>query len=175
MVTEEILQAYDQFLQERGLSLEAIIVGRTALNLLGHISRQTRDFDIIAPELSEELRQSSIEFAKTIPNLWEEWLNNGPASLADILPKGWEDRLQRSFQGKALTLQILGRTDLLKTKLFAYCDRGTDFADCVAMSPSITELEDALDWVIQRDANSLWPDPVRDSFEALKKWLGHGT
>ena len=175
MITIDILQAYDRFLRKQGLHLEAIIVGGTALNLLGYISRQTRDVDIIAPELSEELRQASKEFAKTIPNLWEEWLNNGPASLTDILPKGWEDRLQRSFQGKALTLQILGRTDLLKTKLFAYCDRGTDFADCVAMSPTIVELEDALDWVIQQDANSMWPDHVRNRFEALKKRLGHGT
>ena len=175
MITKKILQAYDQFLLEQGLHLEAPIVGGTALNLLGYISRQTRDVDIIAPELSEAHRQASKDFAKTIPNLWEEWLNNGPASLADILPTGWEDRRQSSFQGKALRLQTLGRIDLLKTKLFAYCDRGTDFSDCIAMAPTIIELEDALKWVIQQDANPLWPDHVRNSFQALKQRLGHGT
>lgn len=175
MITKEILKSYDQFLQQRGLQLEAIIVGGTALNLLGYISRQTRDVDIIAPELSNELKQASKDFAKITPNLWEDWLNNGPASLTDILPIGWENRLQDSFQGKALQLKTLGRDDLLKTKLFAYCDRGTDLADCLAMNPSKDELDDALRWVILQDANELWPDHVRNTFADLAKRLSHGS
>ena len=175
MISKEVLEEYDKFLKRKGLHLEAIVIGGTALNLLGYIARPTRDVDIIAPQLSTKQRQSSREFARTIPGLWEEWLNNGPMSLIDILPLGWENRLQPSFQGEALILQTLGRADLLKTKLFAYCDRGTDLADCVAMSPSPTELEHALDWVIQQDANPLWPNHVRQSFQVLHQRLGHGS
>ena len=175
MINKEILKAYDQFLLQRGLELAAIVVGGTALNLLGYTSRQTRDVDIIAPLLSVAAKQASIDFASTIPNLWEDWLNNGPSSLVDILPQGWEERLQESFQGEALVLHTLGRRDLLKTKLFAYCDRGTDLADCLAMQPSAVELEDALAWVVKQDGNELWPAHVQHTFADLAERLGHGT
>jgi len=102
-------------------------------------------------------------------------LNNGPSSLVDILPQGWEERLQESFQGEALVLHTLGRRDLLKTKLFAYCDRGTDLADCLAMQPSAVELEDALAWVVKQDGNELWPAHVQHTFADLAERLGHGT
>ena len=171
MITKDILDGYNKFLEDRGLALNAIIVGGTALNLLGYISRQTRDVDIIAPELSEALKLSSEEFAQTIPTLWSDWLNNGPSSLVDILPTGWETRLQDSYIGTALRLQTLGRSDLLKTKLFAYCDRGTDLSDCLAMNPSPEELEDALLWVVLQDANPLWPEHVQASFNVLTQQL----
>ena len=95
MITIDVLKAYDHFLNERQLRLEAIIVGGSALNLLGYIDRQTRDVDIIKPELSDVLKQASIDFAKTLPYLQDDWLNNGPALLGDILPVDWElrDRL----------------------------------------------------------------------------------
>ena len=171
MITKDILDAYNQFLEERGLALNAIIVGGTALNLLGYISRQTRDVDILAPELSEALKLASEDFAKTRPTLWSNWLNNGPSSLVDILPTGWETRLQDSYIGTALRLKTLGRPDLLKTKLFAYCDRGTDLSDCIAMRPTPEELDDALAWVILQDGNELWPNHVRASFEVLTQQL----
>ena len=171
MITKDILDAYDTFLEGRGLQLDAIIVGGTALNLLGYISRQTRDVDIIAPELSEALKFASEDFAKTIPTLWSNWLNNGPSSLVEILPMGWENRLQDSYIGTALHLKTLGRSDLLKTKLFAYCDRGTDLSDCLAMKPTPAELDEARTWVVLQDANSLWPEHVRASFEVLTQQL----
>ena len=129
----------------------------------------------IIKKLNKVLKANEINFAKTIPNLWVNWLNNGPTSLVDILPVAWEARLQASYQGVALRLQTLGRSDLLKTKLFAYCDRGTDFADCVAMAPSDEELSQAIGWVIRQDANDLWPAHVRSSFAALQNRLKHGS
>src|SRR5689334_2548541 len=67
-------------------------------------------------------------------------LNNGPSSLVDILPDGWQQRVQLVFSGKALILRCLGRTDFLMSKLFALCDRGIDIGDCVAMAPTAEEL-----------------------------------
>ena len=64
-------------------------MGGSALNLLGYIDRQTRDVDIIKPELFDT-KQASIDFAKTLPYLQDDWLNNGPALLDDILPVDWE-------------------------------------------------------------------------------------
>lgn len=175
MITKEILHHFDLFLKKRDLQLQAIIVGGTALNLLGYINRQTRDIDIIAPELSNDIQKASKDFAKEHPHLWEEWLNNGHSSLTDILPTGWDNRLVDSFVGEALHLKTLSRSDLLKTKLFAYCDRGTDLADCIAMAPTEEELNEALQWVIDQDANELWPKHVEQTFVDLKQRLGHGT
>ena len=150
MMPLDILNEFDKFLANRSLRLDAVIVGGTALNLLGYITRQTRDVDVIVPELSSEIVKASMDFAKNIPHLWEGWLNNGPSSLTDILPIGWEARLVDSYQGDAIHLKCLGRMDLLNTKLFAFCDRGTDLADCIAMKPTATELTQAISWVIQQ-------------------------
>jgi len=95
--------------------------------------------------------------------------------LADVLPDGWRLRVQVAFTGASLTLTTLGRADLLKTKLFALCDRGTDLADCVAMAPRTAELEEAEPWLSEQDANPMWPDHVRATLDDLRGRLGHGV
>jgi len=72
-------------------------------------------------------------------------------------------------------LETLGRTDLLKTKLFALCDRGTDLADCIAFSPTAEELEEAMPWVALQDANESWPSHVKATIGDLRRRLGHGV
>lgn len=67
-----------------------------------------------------------------------------------------------------------GREDFLKSKLYAYCDRTTpDFEDLKDLKPTEEELNDALDWVKQRDAHANWPSHVEKSFNVLKKALGY--
>ncbi len=83
-------------------------------------------------------------------------------------------RLQPAFSGHALHLQTLGRSDLLKTKLFALCDRGLDLPDCIALRPTAVELEDARPWVEEQDLNPDWPTHVRATFADLARRLGHG-
>ena len=39
------------------------------------------------------------------------------------------------FRGEAIELHTLGRSNLLKAKVFALCDRGFDLPDCVALNP----------------------------------------
>ena len=56
MKPKETLTRFDAFLAKRGLVLEAVVVGGAALGLLDVISRETRDCDILHPELSEEIR-----------------------------------------------------------------------------------------------------------------------
>ena len=70
--------------------------------------------------------------------------------------------------GSALALTTLGRADLLKTKLFALCDRGTDLADCIAMAPSAAELEEAEPLLSEQDANPMWPDHARATLDDLR-------
>ncbi len=108
-------------------------------------------------------------------DLIDEWLNNGPAQLAESLPDGWHSRVQLAFAGEALTLHAPGRADLLMTKLFALCDRGTDLPDCIALAPTADELNDARPWVSRQDANPDWPRHVDETFADLARRLGHGV
>lgn len=179
MLPRPTIEAFDAYLAERGLRLEAIIVGGSALALLGVTDRHTRDVDILHPELPLAIVQAARGFAEQsrrdgVP-LADDWLNNGPIQLGDVLPAAWRLRVQPAFVGRALMLTALGRADLLKTKLFALCDRGTDLGDCVALAPAADELDDAEPWVAKQDANPQWPEHVRATLDDLRRRLGHGV
>jgi hypothetical protein len=179
MLPRPTIEAFDAYLAARSLRLDAIVVGGSALALLGVTDRQTRDFDILHPELPEHIAAAARAFAAQLRGdgveLADTWLNNGPMQLAEVLPDGWRLRVQLAFAGAALTLTTLGRADLLKTKLFALCDRGIDLADCIALAPTVEELVDAEPWLATQDANPSWPDHVRATLEDLRGRLGHGV
>lgn len=149
----QLLPPFDAFLAARGLQLEAIIAGGAALALLGIAQRETRDFDLIEPSLSEALLE---------------------ASRAPLLPEGWRSRLQPVFQGQALHLWSLGRPELLLAKLWALCDRGLDLPDCLALAPSPEELSQAASWIACQDLHPDWPSHVQATLEKLARRLGHG-
>lgn len=174
----EIFAQFDGFLAARKQYFEAIVIGGAALACLGIINRETKDCDVLDPKIPKEIERSAQEFRLELSNigqdLKEDWLNNGPESLKGLLPRGWHSRIVPIYEGNALFLNTLGRDDLLKTKLFAYCDRGQDLQDCVALNPTSDELSNAIEWVMKQDANPGWPDYVRLQFTKLSKRLGHG-
>jgi len=108
------------------------------------------------PELPPAIASAARDFAKAQRkagvDLLDDWLNNGPMQLGDVLPAGWRERVERIFEGQVLVLTTLGRSDLLKSKLFALCDRGTDLP-----------------------GNELWPAHVRATVADLARRLGHGV
>ncbi len=174
-----MLKEFDQYLVTRGLEFEAVVIGGAALALLGVVTRETQDCDVLDPSIPESVALAALEFGReAIKNghdLKEPWLNNGPESLKDVLPKGWRSRLEKLYFGKALSLHTLGRSDLLKSKLFAYCDRGQDLKDCIAMKPSKDEVLEALDWLNVQDANPGRPAHVEAMIAQLLSRLGYGT
>lgn len=144
------IEAFDRHLARLELRFEGVVIGGSALVLLGVIQRLTRDVDILAPALPEAITTAARDFARRQRqegvDLIDDWLNNGPTQLGDVLPAAWSERVVRVFEGEALVLSTLGRPDLLKSKLFALCDRGTD-----------------------------WPDHVRVTVAQLGRRLGHGV
>jgi hypothetical protein len=175
----EILSSFDVFLESRGLRLDAVVVGGAALNLLGVITRPTNDCDILYPDLTETIRQAAREFAAVMRErgeiLADDWLNNGPASLAGQLPLDWKSRLQPAFSGAAISLHALGREDLLRSKLFALCDRAIDLPDCLALAPTADEIAAILPWLERQDTNPGWPAHARATMQDLARRLGHGV
>lgn len=179
MLPRPTIEAFDRHLLTHALRLEAMVVGGSALALLGVVSRETRDFDILSPLLPTPVADAARHFARMQRAqgvaLSDEWLNNGPMQLGDVLPPGWRDRVQPAFRGQALVLDTLGRSDLLKTKLFALCDRGLDLPDCLAMAPTADELAEATPWVAYQDANQDGPVHVAATLHDLARRLGHGV
>ena len=141
MKPAEILAAFDRYLAARSLRLEGVVIGGAALNLLGVVSRPTKDCDILLPPLPAAIVEAARAFAAEVRRsggtLADDWLNNGPASVADQLPAGWQERLQLVFAGAALKLRCLGRQELLFTKLFALCDRGIDLGTAWRWHPPL--------------------------------------
>lgn len=178
MKPTDTLPQFDQFLKTRGLRLEAIATGGSALALMGVIQRETRDCDLIEPELSREIQAASTAFAEALRDcgeiLRDDWLNNGPASLGPLLPAGWRHRIQPIFEGEALRLWALGRPELILSKLFALCDRGLDLGDCLALRPSMEELAEAVPWLAAQDQHPDWPAHVKATMSDLARRLGHG-
>ena len=91
------IEAFDRFLAEQAYPCELIVIGGAALALLGIIRRPTRDCDVLDPLLESRLIAMSQEFAQRqtaigVP-LDQDWLNNGPVSLAAVLPSGWRSRV----------------------------------------------------------------------------------
>ena len=174
---KEVIEAFDKYLLKKKLSFSAVVIGGAALQVMGKVERVTEDVDCLFPTIPEEIKLASREFAKSFSKeagypLIAEWLNNGPMDLLRDLPKNWKEKILPLYEGKALKLQTLGRSDFLKTKLFAYCDRQQD---CLALKPSRTELKQCLRWVSIRDANPLWPEHVKKSFTLLAEKLGYGS
>ncbi|HEX3765756.1 MAG TPA: DUF6036 family nucleotidyltransferase, partial [Kofleriaceae bacterium] len=175
----EILEAFDGYLAARRLRLDAIVIGGAALNLLGVIARATKDCDILDPPLQPPIIEAARGFAAELrrrgEGLQDDWLNNGPASLATVLPPGWRDRLQPAFSGTAIRLRCLGREDLLRSKLFALCDRGFDLGDCLALAPTAEELRAVVPWLEQQDGHPGRPAHVQATLADLGQRLGHGV
>ncbi len=117
------IAAFDSFLAERGLRFEAVVIGGTALNLLGVVHRTTRDCDVLHPEIPANVLLAAHDFAAeqraSGDPLQNDWLNNGPASLTKALPPGWHERLVSAYEGRAIVLRSLGA--------WTYCE-----ASCLA-------------------------------------------
>ena len=179
MLPRPTIEAFDRHLLGLGLRFEGVVIGGSALGLMGVIQRPTRDFDILVPELPRAIASAARDFAKAQRqagvDLQDDWLNNGPMQLGEVLPAGWRERVQRIFDGQALVLGTLGRFDLLKSKLFALCDRGTDRPDCIALAPTAEELAECMPWLELQDGNELWPAHVRATSDDLARRLGHGV
>jgi hypothetical protein len=124
----DVIVKFDQYLFKKDMTFEAVVIGGAALSILGIISRQTQDVDVLDPEIPDDIMQAAKLFA----------MEEGIAETS--LKENWRVRLQPLFKGNAITFTTLGRVDLIGTKILAYCDRGTDLKDCLDLKPSRDEI-----------------------------------
>lgn len=150
-----IFPEFDKFLADKKLYFEAIVIGGVAMQLLGLTERVTKDCDVLTPIISIELKQASNNFARQ-RGLPENWLNNGPHRLVNELPPGWQTSIVVLYEGNNLKLYTLSRLDLLRSKLYAFLDRGIDMGDLKKLMPTKSEIDLVRDWLSERDGNPDW-------------------
>lgn len=170
--------AFDAFLHERGLRFEAVVIGGSALVLLGLITRTTVDVDVIDPRVPDHVLSAAEAFAASQVGrelgIVSGWLNSKAHEFVGVyggLPEGWRSRLVPLWSGKALVLRTLARLDLLATKLVAFVDRGTDAADLEALRFTGEELTSCWSFVRAYDGNPKWPAYAKARIEGLAQEL----
>lgn len=170
---EELLNALGEQLQEQGVQFELVVIGGTALGVLGLVSRPTRDIDvvalieegelIIADPLPSNLRDAALRVAADF-DLPSNWFNAEPSSdLVRLgLPNGFNERLVTRSYGPALTVHFADRIDQIHLKLYAMTDRGLGRhqEDLQALEPTPEELIAAARWARTHDPSEGFRDEI---------------
>ena len=157
-----LLSALGEKLQERNLqSVDLVVCGGAALNVLGLGCRPTLDVDVLAflgatgleeiEKLPPGVRECAAEVAEDFGQL-PNWLNCGPSDLFQQgLPEGMRERLIKGSFGPALRVYWTSRIDLICLKVYAASDdmgnrQQVHIADLKQINPSEEELYRAIEW-----------------------------
>lgn len=179
------LRATGELLARRGASAAIVVVGGTALNLLGVIERATRDVDVIAtatpqasgpprgiqpPDPLPEPLVSAIATVARDLGLPADWLNTTVAGQWQTgLPRGFASRIRWQRLG-GLWLGLPGKLDLIHLKLYAAADdvdtSSRHFKDLAALHPTAEDLAAAQAWIATQD-------PTPAMAEAVTKVIAH--
>lgn len=169
----ELLTALGGRLALNRTRAELVVIGGTALTMLGLFVRPTRDVDVVALLDGGELRSAKPLPAEVLSardavaadfGVSEGWLNAGPGDLLQWgLPGGFVERLTRRDFGPYLTIQIAGRLDLIHFKLYAFADQGLGRheEDLRALEPTADELRAAARWVVTQDPSEGFEQMLR--------------
>jgi len=170
---DRALETLGGLLEERGLGYEIVVVGGSALLLLGLIHRPTRDLDVlalvsqgqyvIAQPLPIDLERAARDVAAEL-GLDPDWLNSGPtAQIHSGLPTGFRDRVETRIY-RTLVVHVASRLDHIHLKLDAVVNRwpsqGKHVDDLRRLAPTRRELLEAARWVRDQDAGPEFPRMV---------------
>jgi len=174
---DALLHALGEQLAAVGAAFDVVVVGGSALLVLGLASRATKDVDVLAVRTggllvsADPLPPALVEASDRVARdfgLPADWLNSGPAGLMDFgLPEGFAERVEVREYGPALTVRFASRFDQIHFKLYAAVDASTPgkhAADLRELSPSRDELIAAARW-------SLTHDPSDGYLEMLERAL----
>ena len=174
---ERALGLVGQLLQSDEETASVVIIGGAALNLLGVVSRTTRDVDVVAmtsapgaalvapPNPLPAALMKAVESVARDLGLAPNWLNRGPASQWEIgLPPGFASRLHWRSYGP-LHVGIADRFDLVHFKLEAAADQPSSegnrhLEDLLALRPSDNDLHAAIAWVKEKNVGPGYHDVV---------------
>jgi hypothetical protein len=178
---DALLHALGDQLAAVGAAFDVVVVGGSALLVLGLASRATKDVDVLAVRTggslvsADPLPKALVEASGRVARdfgLPADWLNSGPAGLMDFgLPDGFAERVKVREYGPALTVRFASRFDQIHFKLYAAVDASTPgkhAADLSELSPTRDELIAAARWSRTHDPS----DGYRDMLERALEYFG---
>jgi len=169
---QKALKLLDEELTKKNFKTELTICGGAALILMGIISRDTVDVDVVATQIPEAVLAAAKVVAKKL-KYPEDWLNNKVNPIIERLPKDWQDHLVTLFTGKAVTIKSISRQDLVSAKLHAAVDRrARDYSDLVDLKPTAPEIALATQYCLKQAPNDNYEVWVNGFVRMLKKDLG---
>lgn len=175
-----LLAALGERLELARTRVELVVIGGSALTILGFVERPTRDVDVVALLDGGELRSAKplppavIEARDAVAadfGVGEGWLNAGPGDLLQWgLPDGFVVRLTRQDFGPCLAIHLASRVDQIHFKLYALVDQGAGRheEDLRALEPTADELRTAAKWTITQDPS----DGFRQELLGALRYLG---
>lgn len=187
---EELLTAVGEHLAAHGQSAAIVVVGGSALAMMGWVDRTTEDVDVIAraresrrggrrallpPEPLPDALVDAVERVARDYGLRSDWMNTAAGvQWLTGLPEGFDEGLEWRRFG-ALDVGFAGRGSLISLKLFAAVDQGSEsvhFQDLVGLEPTDAELDLAADWVSRQDPAEHFGALVAEEVENVRSALG---
>lgn len=186
---ERALRAVGELLAYERVEASIVVIGGSALILLGIVERATTDVDVVAirrddgaataigpPDPLPEPLQRAIERVAEDFGLPTHWLN----TMAGLqwqtgLPPGLEGRIEwREFGG--LRVGLASRYDLIFLKLYAAADdvgpESVHYQDLLALQPTRAELRAAAGWISGQDTSDVFRDIVEEVVGRVQEDLG---
>jgi hypothetical protein len=114
--------------------LYRIVISGGAVIALSYNERRTNDVDVVMGDFNDEMIEAVAQVGKQL-NLKEGWLNKSAESFNSDFEIGWENRLKEVYVGKNLIISAVHDDDLIRTKYFAFLNRGHDLEDLLHLKP----------------------------------------
>ncbi len=161
-IFKELILDLDTELGKAGESYEIVVVGASALIALNKINRQTVDIDLIDPEIDSPLFKAAMAVGEK-HGLSYGWLNSSATAFASELPNGWEERTKLHIKAQNLKVKVLGRSDMIFSKLHAAAQRDkNDLDDLLSLKPSKAEINGAKKHLLSNNDSQLFKDRVEE-------------
>ncbi len=154
-------------------TFELVVVGGAAM-ALDEFKDQTRDIDLLLPEILPAALKEGIAHVSRAKKLPPEWINTNAANILKKLKptKGlpeYFNEISRTIDiGDNLKITLIGRQALIGMKLLASTPSYTKHTDDIrSLNPRKEEIEEAVRFVLSIDNDELRKEDLRIVLKAI--------
>jgi len=154
-------------------TFELVVVGGAAM-ALDEFKDQTRDIDLLLPEILPAALEEGIAHVSRAKRLPPEWINTNAANILKKLKptKGlpeYFNEISRIIDiGDNLKITLIGRQALIGMKLLASTPSYTKHTDDIrSLNPRKEEIEEAVRFVLSIDNDELRKEDLRIVLKAI--------
>jgi len=148
-------------------TFEMVVVGGAAM-ALNEFKDQTRDIDLILPEILPAALKEGIAHVSRAKRLPQEWINTNAANILKKfkpkrgLPEYFNETSRTIDIGDNLKITLIGRQALIGMKLLASTPSYTKHTDDIrSLNPRKEEIEEAVRFVLSIDNDELRKKDLR--------------